>query len=215
MYSKEAGEMVASLPFLALDRKKRRINMKVIRCKLQQQTAKPINDNQKDYYFACPLKDVEVGDAVLLQYSVSRERRKGDVRRGHSTYVTVGRVEEIFEGKAWDLMEKYHPTATAVCRLEEQFQKYDAFWDRLNKAKMMASSLHKTYDQQDHKIAIVRKSKRREEYERRIEAKKRRKELNKKKMLEQQKRKSARKAGCKKNRSEGSKTATPEKAVEE
>ena len=50
--------------------------MKVIRCKLQQQTAKPINDNQKDYYFACPLKDVEVGDAVLLQYSVSRERRK-------------------------------------------------------------------------------------------------------------------------------------------
>lgn len=80
---------------------------------------------------------------------------------------------------------------------------------------MMASSLHKTYDQQDHKIAIVRKSKRREEYERRIEAKKRRKELNKKKMLEQQKRKSARKAGCKKNRSEGSKTATPEKAVEE
>ncbi len=66
----------------------------------------------------------------------------------------------------------YHPTATAVCRLEEQFQKYDAFWDRLNKAKMMASSLHKTYDQQDHKIAVVRKSKRREEYERRIEAKK-------------------------------------------
>ena len=35
--------------------------MKVIRCKLQQQTAKPINDNQKDYYFACPLKDVDVG----------------------------------------------------------------------------------------------------------------------------------------------------------
>ncbi len=32
---------------------------------------------------------------------------------------------------------------------------------------MMASSLHKTYDQQDHKIAVVRKSKRREEYERR------------------------------------------------
>lgn len=189
--------------------------MKVIRCKLQQQTAKPINDNQKDYYFACPLKDVEIGDAVLVQYSVSRERRKGDVRRGHSTYLTVGRVEEIFEGKAWDLMEKYHPTATAVCRLEEQFQKYDAFWDRLNKAKMTASSLHKTYDQQDHKIAVVRKSKRREEYERRIEAKKRRKELNKKKMLEQQKRKSARKAGCKKNSSEGSKTATPEKAVEE
>ena len=188
--------------------------MKVIRCKLQQQTAKPINDNQKDYYFACPLKDVEVGDAVLLQYSVSRERRKGDVRRGHSTYVTVGRVEEIFEGKAWDLMEKYHPTATAVCRLEEQFQKYDAFWDRLNKAKMMASSLHKTYDQQDHKIAIVRKSKRREEYERRIEAKKRRKELNKKKMLEQQKRKSARKAGHKKKHEAG-KTATPEKAVEQ
>lgn len=189
--------------------------MKVIRCKLQQQTAKPINDNQKDYYFACPFKDVEVGDAVLLQYSVSRERRKGDVRRGHSTYVTVGRVEEIFEGKAWDLMEKYHPTATAVCRLEEQFQKYDAFWDRLNKAKMMASSLHKTYDQQDHKIAVVRKSKRREEYERRIEAKKRRKELNKKKMLEQQKRKSARKAGYKKNKPEAEKTATPEKAVEE
>lgn len=95
--------------------------MKVIRCKLQQQTAKPINDNQKDYYFACPLKDVEIGDAVLLQYSVSRERRKGDVRRGHSTYLTVGRVEEIFEGKAWKLMEKYHPTATAVCRLEEDF----------------------------------------------------------------------------------------------
>lgn len=187
----------------------------MIRCKLQQQTAKPINDNQKDYYFACPLKDVEVGDAVLLQYSVSRERRKGDVRRGHSTYVTVGRVEEIFEGKAWDLMEKYHPTATAVCRLEEQFQKYDAFWDRLNKAKMMASSLHKTYDQQDHKIAVVRKSKRREEYERRVEAKKRRKELNKKKMLEQQKRKSARKAGHKKTNPEGSKTASPEKAVEQ
>ena len=176
--------------------------MKVIRCKLQQQTAKPINDNQKDYYFACPLKDVDVGDAVLLQYSVSRERRKGDVRRGHSTYVTVGRVEEIFEGKAWDLMEKYHPTATAVCRLEEQFQKYDAFWDRLNKAKMMASSLHKTYDQQDHKIAVVRKSKRR-------------KDLNKKKILEQQKRKSARKAGYKKNKPEAEKTATPEKAVEE
>ena len=189
--------------------------MKVIRCKLQQQTAKPINDNQKDYYFACPLKDVEVGDAVLLQYSVSRERRKGDVRRGHSTYVTVGRVEEIFEGKAWDLMEKYHPTATAVCRLEEDFQKYDAFWNRLNKAKMMASSLHKTYDQQDHKIAVVRKSKRREEYERRIEAKKRRKELNKKKMLEQQKRKSERKAGHKKNNPEGRKTDTPEKVVEQ
>ena len=198
-----------------LEQYKGETNMKVIRCKLQQQTAKPINDNQKDYYFACPLKDVEIGDAVLLQYSVSRERRKGDVRRGHSTYVTVGRVEEIFEGKAWDLMEKYHPTATAVCRLEEQFQKYDAFWDRLNKAKMVASSLHKTYDQQEHKIAVVRKSKRREEYERRIEAKKRRKEINKKKMLEQQKRKSARKAGYKKNRSEGSKTATPEKAVEE
>ena len=111
-------------------------------------------------------------------------------------------------------MEKYHPTATAVCRLEEQFQKYDAFWDRLNKAKMMASSLHKTYDQQDHKIAIVRKSKRREEYERRIEAKKRRKELNKKKMLEQQKRKSARKAGHKRE-PEAGKTATPEKAVEQ
>lgn len=189
--------------------------MKVIRCKLQQQTAKPINDNQKDYYFACPFKDVEVGDAVLVQYSVSRERRKGDVRRGHSTYVTVGRVEEIFEGKAWELMEKYHPTATAVCRLEEQFQKYDAFWDRLNKAKMVASSLHKTYDQQEHKIAVVRKSKRREEYERRIEAKKRRKELNKKKMLEQQKRKSARKAGYKKSKPETGKTATPEKAVEQ
>ena len=101
---------------------------------------------------------------MLFFYSIQShvKEEKGDVRRGHSTYVTVGRVEEIFEGKAWDLMEKYHPTATAVCRLEEQFQKYDAFWDRLNKAKMMASSLHKTYDQQDHKIAVVRKSKRRE-----------------------------------------------------
>ena len=88
------------------------------------------------------------------------------------------------------------------------------FWDRLNKAKMVASSLHKTYDQQEHKIAVVRKSKRREEYERRIEAKKRRKELNKKKMLEQQKRKSARKAGHK-NKPEAGKTATPEKVVEQ
>lgn len=39
--------------------------MKVIRCKLQQQTAKPINDNQKDYYFACLLISAKDGEHNL------------------------------------------------------------------------------------------------------------------------------------------------------
>lgn len=39
--------------------------MKVIRCKLQQQTAKPINDNQKDYYFACLSTSAKDGEHNL------------------------------------------------------------------------------------------------------------------------------------------------------
>ena len=162
--------------------------MKVIRVKLQQQTARPIKDNQKDYYFACPIKDIAVGNAVLVAYSVQRERRKKDVRRGQSTYTAVGRVEEIYEGKPWDMMEKFHPTASAVCKLETKVENYDDFWNRLKKSKNMAASLHQTYDQQKHNKAEVIKTRRRAAFERQQEERRKQKELNRKKNAENMKR---------------------------
>ena len=54
--------MVASLPFLALDRKNKKENQYESD---QMQTAKPINDNQKDYYFACLSTSAKDGEHNL------------------------------------------------------------------------------------------------------------------------------------------------------
>lgn len=133
--------------------------MKVIRCKLQSQTVQPINERQKDYYFACPIRNIAVGNTVLVEYSVrSAQGRK-------STYMTVGRVEEIYEGKPWEMMDQFHPTATAVCMLEEKMQDYDAFWKRLDGAKKRSASFKRDYAQEEHKEAVKRKTKRRLQYE--------------------------------------------------
>ena len=53
---------MASLPFLALDRKNKKENQYESD---QMQTAKPINDNQKDYYFACLSTSAKDGEHNL------------------------------------------------------------------------------------------------------------------------------------------------------
>lgn len=67
--------------------------------------------------YCVPSRILDVGDAVLLLDTVNEE--KGDVKRTlnirHSR-----KSEEIFEGKGVGIMMS--STATAVCRLEEQFQ---------------------------------------------------------------------------------------------
>lgn len=149
--------------------------MKVIRCKLQLQSMQPINERQKDYYFACPIRNIKAGNTVLVQYSIRSEHRK------KHTYLSVGRVEEIYEGKPWDMMAQYHPTATAVCLLEDKMQDYNAFWKRLNQSKNMAASLKRNYDDQNHKKAEIRKTKKMIKWEKQQEIKHLSKKANKKK----------------------------------
>lgn len=115
--------------------------MKVIRCKLQLQTSKPISKRQKDYYYACPIRKISVGNTVLVQYSMCSKKN----RKYKYTYLTVAKVEEIYEGKAKDLIKEYHPTSVAVCMLEEELQDYDDFWKRLNRSKCISRSIYHKY----------------------------------------------------------------------
>lgn len=125
--------------------------MKVIKCKLQSQTSRPINERQKDYYIMCPIREVSVGNTVLVEYSMRSKKN----RKHKYTYLAIAKVEEIYEGKASSLMKEYHPTSTAVCMLEEKVQDYDEFWKRLNKAKYMTNSIYHNYVEPDHNEAAL------------------------------------------------------------
>lgn len=110
--------------------------MKIVRTKFRRDLFHPIKEGQKDYYFICPMKDVEVGDALLVEYNTKRYK---SIRRFN--FLAIVRVDEVIEDKAFALVKKFQPTAYALINLG----KYEKVDKRLIQSLEMRKKYNSTF----------------------------------------------------------------------
>lgn len=86
--------------------------MRLVRTKFRKNIFYKILPTAKDYYFICPIKNVEVGDALLVEFNTKSYRKKYN-----GNFIGIVRVEEIIDKNAKEIVTQYKPTAFALMNL--------------------------------------------------------------------------------------------------
>lgn len=105
--------------------------MKLIRARYRNQTNKKIRKNQPSYIFICPLKDVEVGEYVLVEH----------LPEGKVTKFAIAHVDEIFEMSINEIMKSnIRPRFFVVAKID--IKDLDKRTDQVKKMKYTLFSLY-------------------------------------------------------------------------
>lgn len=108
--------------------------MKVVLVRFKKGLKEKIKDTAKEYYYFCPLKDIEIGDYVLVEVKKYRDRTFG-----------VARIESI---KDMNIREAKELNIRGMVALKIPIDDFDHRCKLLYSAKMKLYSKYKELDKE-------------------------------------------------------------------
>ncbi len=105
--------------------------MKLIRARYRSQTNRKIRKNQPSYIFICPIKDIQVGEYVLVEH----------LPEGKVTKFSIAHVDEIFEMSVSEIMKaNIRPRFFVVAKIN--IKDLDKRTDEIKKMKYTLFSIY-------------------------------------------------------------------------
>lgn len=92
--------------------------MKAIRCKYKDGVRLATDDKSKKRWFLCPMKNIKVGDWVLVEFKIQRKNKKTGTKISNR-YFGVQRVDKILDDIQYNksFLEKWKITNFVVCKV--------------------------------------------------------------------------------------------------